>query len=58
MEVDLSGVRLHVYEGQSHAHYFSDDSAPETSAVFGEITRRRLSSVAASVAGRPVADRQ
>ena len=28
---------LQVYEGQSHAHYLRDDSAPETREVFGEI---------------------
>jgi monoterpene epsilon-lactone hydrolase len=28
---------LHVYEGQSHAHYLRDDSAPETKEVFAEI---------------------
>jgi len=28
---------LQVYEGQSHAHYLRDDSAPETKGVFGEI---------------------
>jgi epsilon-lactone hydrolase len=28
---------LQVYEGQSHAHYLRDDSAPETKEVFGEI---------------------
>ncbi len=28
---------LHVYEGQSHAHYLRDDSAPETKEVFSEI---------------------
>lgn len=27
---------LHVYEGQSHAHYLRDDSAPETQEVFRE----------------------
>jgi acetyl esterase/lipase len=29
---------LQVYEGQSHAHYLRDDSAPETKEVFGEIS--------------------
>jgi acetyl esterase/lipase len=35
----LAGVEatLQVYEGQSHAHYLRDDSAPETKEVFGEI---------------------
>jgi epsilon-lactone hydrolase len=28
---------LHVYEGQAHAHYLFDDTAPETAEVFGEI---------------------
>ena len=28
---------LHVYEGQSHAQYMRDDSAPETREAFGEI---------------------
>src|SRR5271166_441275 len=28
---------LHVYEGQSHAHYFRDDRIPETAEAFGEI---------------------
>lgn len=28
---------LHVYEGQSHAHYLRDDTAPETKEVFTEI---------------------
>ena len=28
---------LQVYEGQSHAHYLRDDSAPETKEVFTEI---------------------
>jgi acetyl esterase/lipase len=28
---------LHVYEGQSHAHYLFDDTAPETAEAFGEI---------------------
>ena len=28
---------LQVYEGQSHAHYIRDDTAPETREVFGEI---------------------
>jgi acetyl esterase/lipase len=28
---------LEVYEGQSHAHYLRDDSAPETKEVFTEI---------------------
>ncbi|HEU5296817.1 MAG TPA: alpha/beta hydrolase, partial [Burkholderiaceae bacterium] len=28
---------LQVYEGQSHAHYLRDDSAPETKEAFGEI---------------------
>jgi epsilon-lactone hydrolase len=29
---------LQVYEGQSHAHYLFDDSAPETKEVFAEIS--------------------
>jgi monoterpene epsilon-lactone hydrolase len=29
---------LQVYEGQSHAHYLRDDTAPETREVFAEIT--------------------
>ncbi|HMK79118.1 MAG TPA: alpha/beta hydrolase [Xanthobacteraceae bacterium] len=29
---------LQVFEGQSHAHYLRDDSAPETRAAFAEIT--------------------
>ncbi len=29
---------LQVYEGQSHAHYLRDDSAPETKEAFAEIT--------------------
>jgi len=29
---------LQVFEGQSHAHYLRDDSAPETKEVFGEIS--------------------
>jgi len=32
-------VALQVYEGQSHAHYLRDDSAPETREVFEEIAR-------------------
>ena len=28
---------LQVFEGQSHAHYLRDDSAPETHEVFAEI---------------------
>jgi acetyl esterase/lipase len=28
---------LQVYEGQSHAHYLRDDTAPETREVFAEI---------------------
>ena len=28
---------LHVYEGQAHAHYLRDDTAPETREAFGEI---------------------
>jgi len=28
---------LQVYEGQSHAHYYSDPAAPETREAFGEI---------------------
>jgi epsilon-lactone hydrolase len=28
---------LQVYEGQSHAHYLRDDTAPETKEVFAEI---------------------
>ncbi len=28
---------LHVYEGQSHAHYLFNDAAPETKEAFGEI---------------------
>lgn len=30
---------LQVYEGQSHAHYLRDDTAPETKEVFTEIAR-------------------
>lgn len=30
---------LHVYEGQSHAHYLRDSTAPETREVFEEIAR-------------------
>ena len=30
---------LQVFEGQSHAHYLRDDTAPETKATFREITR-------------------
>lgn len=30
---------LHVYEGQSHAHYLRDSSAPETREAFEEIAR-------------------
>jgi len=30
---------LHVYEGQSHAHYLFNDAAPETRDVFQEIVR-------------------
>ena len=30
---------LQVYEGQSHAHYIRDDSAPETREVFQEIAQ-------------------
>ena len=30
---------LHVYEGQSHAHYLFNDAAPETRDVFQEIAR-------------------
>ena len=29
---------LQVFEGQSHAHYLRDDTAPETKATFAEIT--------------------
>lgn len=29
---------VQVCEGQSHAHYLRDDSAPETREVFGEIS--------------------
>jgi acetyl esterase/lipase len=29
---------LQVFEGQSHAHYLRDDSAPETHEVFNEIS--------------------
>ena len=29
---------LQVFEGQSHAHYLRDDTAPETKAAFAEIT--------------------
>ena len=29
---------LHVYEGQSHAHFYRDDRAPETREAFGEIS--------------------
>jgi acetyl esterase/lipase len=32
-------AELHVYEGQSHAHYLRDASAPETKEAFGEIAR-------------------
>jgi acetyl esterase/lipase len=34
-----SGVEasLQVYEGQSHAEFARDDTAPETAAAFGEI---------------------
>jgi acetyl esterase/lipase len=28
---------LQVYEGQSHAHYYRDDTAPESKEAFGEI---------------------
>ena len=38
---------LHVYEGQSHAHYMFNDQAPETREAFGEIAEffdRRLAS--------------
>ena len=28
---------LQVYEGQSHAHYYRDDTAPESREAFGEI---------------------
>ena len=31
------GRSLQVYEGQSHAHYLRDDTAPETKEVFAEI---------------------
>lgn len=30
---------LQVFEGQSHAHYLRDDTAPETKEVFSEIAR-------------------
>jgi monoterpene epsilon-lactone hydrolase len=29
---------LQVFEGQSHAHYLRDDTAPETKEVFAEIS--------------------
>jgi acetyl esterase/lipase len=32
-------AELHVYEGQSHAHYMRDSSAPETREAFEEIAR-------------------
>ena len=30
---------LHIYEGQSHAHYLFNDAAPETREAFQEIAR-------------------
>ena len=38
-ELRQAGVEavLQVYEGQSHAHYMRDDTAPETREVFQEI---------------------
>ena len=30
---------LQVFEGQSHAHYYRDVTAPETKEAFGEIAR-------------------
>jgi monoterpene epsilon-lactone hydrolase len=38
---------MHVYEGQSHAHYIFNESAPETREAFEEIADffdRRLAS--------------
>ena len=32
-------AELHVYEGQSHAHYMRDSAAPETREAFEEIAR-------------------
>jgi acetyl esterase/lipase len=32
-------AELHVFEGQSHAQYLSDENAPETREVFDEIAR-------------------
>jgi acetyl esterase/lipase len=32
-------AELHVYEGQSHAHYMRDSNAPETKEAFDEIAR-------------------
>jgi acetyl esterase/lipase len=32
-------AELHVYEGQSHAHYMRDSNAPETKEAFEEIAR-------------------
>ena len=32
-------AELHVYEGQSHAHYMRDVDAPETKEAFEEIAR-------------------
>jgi acetyl esterase/lipase len=29
---------LQIFEGQSHAHYLRDDSAPETKEAFAEIS--------------------
>jgi len=36
----LAGVEaeLQIFEGQSHAHYLRDDSAPETKEAFAEIS--------------------
>ena len=32
-------AELHVYEGQSHAHYMRDATAPETREAFEEIAK-------------------
>jgi acetyl esterase/lipase len=32
-------AELHVYEGQSHAHYMRSSTAPETREAFEEIAR-------------------
>ena len=32
-------AELHVYEGQSHAHYMRNSTAPETREAFEEIAR-------------------